>query len=68
MYLVDRFVFIKEKKRPTATIYGIWQKVLNMRIIAINKISYNLKIKCSKIPSAVYSNRWDTYRKSHENT
>ena len=39
-------------------IYGIWQIVLNMKILTINKISPNLKINRSKMPNTAYSNRW----------
>lgn len=35
--------------------------VLNMKIIAINKISRNLKMKCSEMPKAPYSRRCTQY-------
>jgi len=38
-------------------IYGIWQIVLKMKMIAINKTSSSLKIKRFKMPNAPYSNR-----------
>jgi hypothetical protein len=38
-------------------IYGIWQIVLKMRVLAINKNSRKLKMMRSKIPNAAYSNR-----------
>jgi len=39
-------------------IYGIWQIVLKMNVLAINKISNNLKMKRFKMPNAAYSNRY----------
>ena len=39
-------------------IYGIWQILLNMNILALNKISCNLKMKRFKMPNAAYSNRY----------
>ena len=39
-------------------IYGIWQIVLKMNILAINKISRKLKMMRSKMPNAAYSTRY----------
>jgi len=45
------FGFVQQK------IYGIWQIVLKMKVLAMNKISRNLKMKNFKMPNAAYSNR-----------
>ena len=36
----------------------IWQIVLNMKLLAINKVSSGLKIMRFKMPNAPYSNRY----------
>jgi len=41
----------------THKIYGIWQIVLKMKILAINEICGKLKMMRSKIPNAAYLKR-----------
>lgn len=49
--------FKKRKPNAQQQIYGIWQIVLNMKVLAINKISDKLKMMRSKMPNAAYSKR-----------
>jgi len=47
----------KRKASVQQQIYGIWQIVLNMKMIAINKHSSKLKIWSVEMPNAAYLNR-----------
>lgn len=51
----------KKARTHTQQIYGIWHIVLNIKMLAINKISCKLKMMRSKMPNAAYSNRYIKY-------
>jgi len=50
---------LKEKRaKAQQQIYGIWQIVLKMKILVINEISSNMKMKRLSMPNAAYLNRY----------
>ena len=51
VWILATFGFVQQK------IECIWQKALIMEMVAINKISRNMKIMRFKMPNAPYSTR-----------